>query len=175
METHDVLPQSRASLLKLTRTIRRKLGISPDEHFVDVIRILEHILPQLYPDFTLDILPREDMGHDHGLTYPNKHHIILREDVYEGACMGLGRDRFTIAHEIGHLLLHEGVSPRYARKDPTVIRPKYMDPEWQCNAFAGYLLMSPDAIEGMSCSDVATSCGVSLSAASTQLNILAKK
>lgn len=175
METHDLVPMSRAALLHFTRMIRRKLGISPTEPFVDIMRILEHVLPQLFPDFTLEILPREDMGQDHGLTYPNRHHIILREDVYEGACMGSGRDRFTVAHEIGHLLLHEGVDSRYARKDPAVVRPKYLDPEWQCNAFAGYFLMSPDAIQGMSASDVANACGVSHIAASVQLDILAKK
>lgn len=68
METHDLVPMSRAALLHFTRMIRRKLGISPTEPFVDIMRILEHVLPQLFPDFTLEILPREDMGQDHGLT-----------------------------------------------------------------------------------------------------------
>ena len=62
METHDLVPMSRAALLHFTRMIRRKLGISPTEPFVDIMRILEHVLPQLFPDFTLEILPREDMG-----------------------------------------------------------------------------------------------------------------
>ena len=36
--------------------------------------------------------------------------IKIREDVYERAIKGYGRDRFTLAHELGHFLMHQ---PRY--------------------------------------------------------------
>jgi Zn-dependent peptidase ImmA (M78 family) len=44
--------------------------------------------------------------------------IILREDVYEGAHAGNGRDRMTVAHEIGHLLMHKNIA--FARAEPGV-------------------------------------------------------
>jgi len=175
METHDIFPLSRADILRFTQLIRKKLGISPKEAYVDIIRLMEHIIPKIYPDFTLDILPRATMREHHGLTYPNKHQILLREDVYEGACLGRGRDRFTVAHEIGQLLMHEGVDPRYARRELNQAMPKYLDPEWQSNAFAGYFLMSPEAIRGMTAAEVEVACGVSRDAATVQLSILAKK
>ena len=114
------------------------------------------------------------MGHRHGLTYPNKHRILLREDVYDGACMGRGRDRFTVAHEIAHLLMHEGVDPQYARKESGIAVPRYLDPEWQSDAFAGYFLMAPTAIHGMDAHEIAEHCGVSYEAARVQLRILKK-
>jgi hypothetical protein len=45
---------------------------------------------------------------------PDKGELIIREDVYlaltDPTNYGHGRARFTIAHEIGHLILHEGVT-----------------------------------------------------------------
>ena len=175
MQTHDLIPMSRASILRYTQLIRSKLGIPDAEPYVDIVRVLEFFLPKYFPDLRSEILSVEEMGEHHGLTYPNRNLILIREDVYDGACQGRGRDRFTIAHEIGHLLLHEGVDPRYARRDPMKPVPAYLDPEWQSNAFAGYLLMSPHAIQGMTPSEVATACGVSYEAATVQLKILAKK
>lgn len=46
------------------------------------------------------------MGAKHGETIPSENRIRIREDVYERACNGYGRDRLTMAHELGHLLLH---------------------------------------------------------------------
>lgn len=175
METHDIIPMSRASILQYTQLIRSKLGISKTEPYVDIVRVLEYFLPKYFTDLHTEILSVDEMGEHHGLTYPNRNLILLREDVYDGACQGRGRDRFTIAHEIGHLLLHEGVDPRYARRDPLKPRPAYLDPEWQSNAFAGYFLMSPQAIHGKTPLEVANACGVSHEAATVQLKILAKK
>ncbi len=48
-----------------------------------------------------------------------------------------GRCRFTLCHELGHLLLHGGGAlHRSAVKDP----PIYMSSEWQGDRFAGALL-----------------------------------
>ncbi|MBQ8313240.1 MAG: ImmA/IrrE family metallo-endopeptidase [Clostridia bacterium] len=174
METHDPIPMSRRDILDFAMLVRRRLGIQDSTTFVDVMTILEHVLDKLYPDFTCDVQTRAEMGHRHGLTYPNKHLILLREDVYDGACMGRGRDRFTVAHEIAHLLMHEGVDPQYARKESGIAVPRYLDPEWQSDAFAGYFLMAPTAIRGMNAYDIANSCGVSFDAARVQLSVTKK-
>ena len=47
------------------------------------------------------------MGDKHGETFPDEHIIRIREDVYLGAVNGCGRDGMTIAHEVGHLFLHD--------------------------------------------------------------------
>ena len=95
----------------------------------------------------MEILPDSSM-HDEYATYcPTTNTLCIRESVYNGACAGNGRDRFTLAHELGHILLHRrGYS--FARADVEV--PAYRDPEWQANTFASMLLLPRDQIKGMS-------------------------
>lgn len=64
---------------------------------------MEWVLGEFAPGFELDI---RKMGANHGLTDHERKHLILREDVNEGACDGLGRDRGTYAHEIFHAIVH---------------------------------------------------------------------
>lgn len=110
---------------------------------------LENILPILIPDFQLEIVPREEMGNKHGETYPSKNLIRIREDVYMNAVEGNGRDRLTIAHEIGHLLLHDDDSIALCRLEPNEKLKPYEDPEWQADAFGGELLASSYLIRGL--------------------------
>lgn len=46
------------------------------------------------------------MGTKHGETPKRKQNCSIREDVYERACNGYGRDRLTMTHELDYLLLH---------------------------------------------------------------------
>lgn len=55
------------------------------------------------------------MGECHGITYPDRNEIQIRQDVYDRAIAGSGRDRLTLAHELGHLLFHEKQNISYAR------------------------------------------------------------
>lgn len=126
-------------------------------------------MPEFDPDFYMEILPEAKMGECLGITYPKEHKIVLREDVYKGASSGVGMHRFTLAHEIGHYFLHNDRSVVLARTDPKEHMPAYKDPEWQANCFAGELLMPAKLIKGMTPSEVANNCEVSLSAARTQL------
>lgn len=142
--------------------------------YFPVIPFLENILPILVPDFQLEILPEEEMGNKHGETYPSKNLIRIREDVYLRAVQGMGRDRLTVAHEIGHLFEHEDDAIALCRLAPGEKLKPFEDPEWQANAFGGELLAPSYLIEGMSVVEVSQKCGVSLSAARVQLNALRK-
>ncbi len=65
--------------------------------------------------------------------------LKVRDSVYDGAFNDNTRDRFTIAHEIGHAILHTNVTQSYARFNQ---KPKaFEDPEWQANEFAANLLL----------------------------------
>lgn len=79
------------------------------------------------------------MGQNHGLASPDDDYIAIREDVYDGVVKGEGRDLFTVAHEVGHLVLHQrhNLVLRRSFSRPT----KLCDPEWQANMFAAELLM----------------------------------
>ena len=86
--------------------------------------------------------------------------IILSSDTYDSLEKGLHRPRFTLAHELGHAVLHTdsmraasmvsasrqktySVSQNSA-EIPKFMRgqiPAYRDPEWQANKFASFFLM----------------------------------
>jgi len=112
------------------------------------------------------------MGSKHGETYPTKNLIRIREDIYLRAAAGEGRDRLTIAHEVGHLFMHEDDCIAFYRLAPTEKLKPFEDPEWQANAFGGELLASSYLIKGMSALEVSKKCGVSISAAEIQLRSL---
>ena len=79
-----------------------------------------------------------------GLTLPTGE-ILLRESVYNGACYGNGRDRFTVAHELAHGVLHKE-QIGFAR--PVDHNTKiYCNAEWQANEFAGRLLLPDSCIK----------------------------
>ena len=96
--------------------------------------ILERILHQRFGIVEFEVLSMKDMGDAEGYTCPNGTFICLREDVYEAACMGDSRARFTVAHEIGHLDLHTNVPIYHARSGVSI--PPYMLSEPQANQYA---------------------------------------
>ena len=95
-------PLTLEEIREKVRSIRKIFGLSEDG-YVDIVKVFES-LPDYGVDIEIDAI--EDMDNKHGQTYPAKPKIVIREDIYERACEGHGRDRLTIAHEIGHLFLH---------------------------------------------------------------------
>lgn len=162
-----VPPLGRKDLRAVAGVIHKHLHYDGDGPF-PVMEMLELILPTMYPDFIYDIRPKEELGNDHGMTFPDKHLILLREDVYDGACAGRGRDRYTVAHEISHQILHEGLGVRLMREN--VPHKTFEDSEWQANALAGEMLMPYGKIAGLDAEAISKRYCVSLSAAKTQLN-----
>jgi len=164
-------PVSRRFLQDLAYTIRKKFRLEDCSNF-PVVRFVEFILPSLDPEFVLEIIPINEMPKDcYADTCVAEHVMRIREDVYEGAVGGNGRDRFTIAHEIGHYFLHGPDRVSHARLRGNQSVPAYMDPEWQGNAFAAELLMPRDLIQGYSVAEVVKCCGVSYQAARIQLGL----
>lgn len=159
---------SRKNIQDFIRYLKKIVHLENEMYF-PVVQFLENILPILIPEFQLEIVPKREMGNKHGETYPSRNQIRIREDVYLGAVAGCGRDRLTIAHEIGHLFLHEDDSIALCKLAPNEKLRPYEDPEWQANAFGGELLASTYLIKGMTAADVSEQCGVSMDAARVQL------
>ena len=161
----EVPPLSRARIRAIATNFRRVLQW--EEPYFPVIEVLEFGLPQMIPDFEYEIRPRSDLKDNHGLTYPDQRRIEIREDVYDRACEGDGFYRLTVAHEMGHLILHTNIP--LARSVAVSDIPAYRSSEWQANCFAGELLVHHDFIGR--CGDVDAAMelfGVSRSAAETQ-------
>ena len=119
--------------------------------------------------FCFTVRTREEMGECHGLTYPDRNEIQIREDVYNRACEESGRDRLTMAHELFHLLQHEKENVSFARIGKSEKIALFRDPEWQSDAFGGELLIPHHLISGMCAEEIAEKCKVSLAAAKCQM------
>lgn len=77
-------PISRNEIRNFTREFRKIIGLDNKLH-IDIIRILEHVLPSVFPDMEYMYVPVEEMSGIHGFTTPMNQSIIIREDVYLGA------------------------------------------------------------------------------------------
>lgn len=174
MSLYEASPLSRADIRSFANVIRKAMGLT-DERYFPIREFLELVMPKIDEEFVLEVLPKHEMGSNHGLAYPEDKVIKLREDVYDGAVDGKPRDRLTMAHEVGHYFLHTKERVSFARSiGPSEALPAYRDPEWQANAFAGELLAPPHIIKGMSVFEVMKFCGVSQDAARKQLKSMSK-
>ena len=171
MSCYKADPLSREYIRRFVHDLRREIGMENTLMF-PIVQFVEHVLPILIPDFQFEIVPESEMGDKHGETYPSKNHMKIREDVYIRAINGEGRDRFTIAHEVGHLFLHEDDYVALCRLAPGKELRAFENPEWQADAFGGELLAPSYLIRWMTVAEVQEKCGVSASAAHTQLSKL---
>lgn len=160
-------PLSRKDIRGFARYLRKAIGMD-DRQYINIVDVVEVVLAAIDPELNFVIAPMEEMGNLHGLTDPATKTIRIREDVYCRACEGHGRDRFTIAHELGHYLMHDEISVGLARVNSGEKIITYRDPEWQADAFAGEFLMPHHQIKGLSAKQIARSYGVSLAAAELQ-------
>ncbi len=169
-----VAPTSKKKIRDLAETFWRGIN-SPTEQF-PIVQMVDVALGQHFGDrYTFALLDKEYMGDSHGLTEPDQLVMLIRSDVYEGANRGVGRDRFTLAHELGHLFLHGG--GRYLQRAAPDAGPpthkKYEDSEWQADQFAAELLMPIKVVEKCATpEDLATRAGVSLQAAAIRFKAL---
>jgi len=138
----------------------------------DVVRLLEHQLSEVFPLFSLVVCPDNAIPDAEGYTQFEPPQIVLRESVYIGALQGNPRSRMTVAHELGHLLLHKGVAK--ARSTATFDSRKnkpFNSAEWQARKFAAYFLMPEHLVrEFGSAEELAAGCRVSLQSARIRLD-----
>lgn len=164
-------PLSRRQIRDYTRYIREYLNLGSTLWF-PILRFLE-AMPSLIKDddFCFECVEEDDLPPGVHAQYDMEANIIqIKESVYLGASNGNGRDRMTVAHECGHVLFLRHSKLKLARSFDDNI-PTYCDPEWQAKCFAGELLIPSDLVNGMSASEIASKCGVSLQAAEYQLKI----
>jgi Zn-dependent peptidase ImmA (M78 family) len=158
---------------KITDDLRAQFGLSNEPYF-PVVEFIEKVLDQHLSYVSFQVGDYETMNGAEGLTDPGGAFIMLREDVYLGACNGKGRPRFTAAHELGHLILHTKVP--FARIGPKEDPAAYRRSEPQANQFAAELLMPRDLILASDTAEtIAQRHGVSIDAATHRLDFMRKK
>jgi hypothetical protein len=167
-----VQPKRRVEIEETAYLLRKAFGF-PGKTYFPLMKILEHELQNMVEGFYYDI--REDgslEGSARALAYPDKACILIEASVYDGACRGIGKDRMTITHETGHVILHPGI-PLARRYEARPIKI-YENSEWQSDVFAGELLAPIRFLHGMNASDIVQTYQISLSAAEAQLRALKK-
>ena len=100
--------------------------------------------------------------------------IKIKEHIFNKACDGNGFARYCIAHEIGHYILLVLCGFELAKADINIRNPKFMNPEWQAECFAGEFLMGYDAVKNYSVDELVLKCGVTKKAATYQYNMFRK-
>lgn len=167
MSEYRVEPKSRKDLRFLANQVRNALGLK-DILWIPIVRILD-VLSEVIEDFNYEIVPDDKLPKNvHGETDIRTGHIKIKESVYNRACDGEGRDRMTIAHEIGHYFTLCFCEFNLQRNYEKTKVPPYCDPEWQAKCFAGEFMVGSHLIDGMSTLEIVEECGVSYDAADYQ-------
>ena len=180
-DSYEVPPLSRSKIRATARKVRDLVQLLSGPHdaggYFDIVRFLDIQMPEASPEFALEVVSEAQMrelhGDAHAITIPTNDLIQVREDIWERAVEGEGRDRFTLAHELGHYVLH--ARPGFARRRADGRTPPYRQSEWQANALAGELLVP--ALMAGTCSGPAPAAqvfGVSLDAAQVQWKVFKK-
>lgn len=172
MDEYITEAKSRNEIRKLAFTLRKYLGKENDKYF-PIVESLD-VLSEIFDKFSYEIIEDDEIKYDntHAYTEVLTGHICIKQSVYDGACNGNGRDRMTIAHEIGHFLMHSLYKLKLERNFSDNIVKSYRNPEWQAKCFAGELLIPAHLMKGYSVKEIMKDCGVSRSAAEYQYKIM---
>jgi Zn-dependent peptidase ImmA (M78 family) len=154
------------------RKFRKSIGLDEVLRF-PVIDVLEKILHEELKLVEMRVVDDQDMGSAEGYTDPAGRYIELSQCVYESACLEKNRARWTVAHELGHWMLHTCVPLARVSPDRRNTIRVFENPETQAHQFAAALLMP---IYRISSSETACRIsqvfGVSLEAAEKRLSYL---
>lgn len=169
----SVTPRSWKSIRTIANNFRKSVGLD-QEASIPVMELVEDVLYTRLGLFRLEITDHSEMNGAEGFTDPSGSFMMIREDVYVKALSGDGRARFTVAHELGHMILHTG-QPLLARAPSNHNLKPYELSEPQANKFAAELLMPPAYFKSTdTVSIVADRHGVSMDAARFHLKGLRK-
>jgi Zn-dependent peptidase ImmA (M78 family) len=181
MNQHDhafrVPPRSTENIREGALYIRQALNITTP--FFPLKDVVEKVLPRMFEEYVFDVRDKAGMVNDYGkgtmaMTTPAIALLEVREDVYEELCANDGRARFTVAHELGHLFLHQdtGGFARFSRDTAMKI---YESSEWQADNFAAELLMPLDfAVNCGGIESIMAMFGVSYTAAEIRWKLVKK-
>lgn len=142
--------RSRAEIEHIVQTIKKSINFTGNAF--PVLWFLESVIPLIDPSFSYDYVKSSELPTNTYAYYdPVRNIMKIDEKVYERASNGNPRDKFTIAHEIGHYFLVDQIA--FTRSETGSV-PAYMNPEWQANVFAGELLIPSNEIKGLSVEEI---------------------
>lgn len=140
---HIVSPLSTQVIRDIAFYTRGVLDLS------DVAVNMETFLERLHEfGITIDVVSDEDMPgfsfHSEACCVPETATIYLTDATYRKACNNDSRTRFTIFHELGHLILGH---TRQLHRAQIPVEPKpFLDSEWQADRFSAEIIMPLEVI-----------------------------
>lgn len=164
-------PMSKAKIHHIAEAARKMILESEDPYEFPIVKAIEN-LTKYDSRFNYEIVEDCELPNAYANYCPANNTMTIRQSVYTGALNGHGRDRFTLAHELGHYFLHDDETT-FSRTSGAVV-PTYKNPEWQANTFASAILMPRRLIRNMTATDIADRCSTSFTAASIALEDAAK-
>lgn len=142
--TQLAAPMSFLETAKEAAELRYQTG-TENEMPLNFMRFFEHRVEEVIEDFTFSVEERASMKDCSAITYPQLRHIAVAENIYQAARRGGVGCQYILAHELGHLWLHEAISPIPAENAHNY--PRYYHAEHQANKFAQNILAPPWMIE----------------------------
>ncbi len=161
--------RTRNQIRKIAYRFRKDLGLDKEEYF-PIMRVLECVLPVVYPGFMLEPVEDKELKGRMAETLPEQNVIRVKNSVYEAACQGNWFARMVMAHELGHYFLHDPQNTSYAYLQKGEALPADVDPERQADIFAAELLIPIHLIGNKNVYQVSKHFGVSRKAAGHQMN-----
>lgn len=105
---------------------------------INLALVLEY-LEYIWDGWSFNVADHDEMGALLGKACPAEKLITLRLDVYEGAVNRHPEHCFTVAHELGHMVMHSDFA--FARREgPEPGSPELLNVEQEADFFAETLL-----------------------------------
>lgn len=166
---HFVVPRSRRQIEAIAGAVRGLLGVSRGGR-IALQPILEFALDDIVDQAFFRVVDDAELGGAEAMTDGREPVITLSASTYVRLQNGDARARMTVAHEIGHLILHSGQIV-FHFEEP--VDDSRFHPEWQADQFAAALLMPRDAFAKMKTVwQAMKTFGVSRSAAICRANVI---
>lgn len=114
-------------------------------------------------DFEMVIVD-DKFTQEEGVASPSGNRFLIPDHVYNALMEGQPRARFTVAHELGHIMMHEQVVHYLNGIDSWHHYEE--DSEWQANMFAAHLLVDFEHAKNLNTADqISNQFGISIDAA----------
>jgi hypothetical protein len=130
---------------RFANDLRQNFGVGPGDRLA-MQPILEFALDDMVDGAYFRVVNDGELGGAEGRTDWHQPVITLAASTYAALKLGNPRARMTVAHELGHLLLHTR-QPVYHYRSKS--KDCHVDPEWQADYFAATLLMPANAFRKM--------------------------
>ena len=151
---------------------------------VDILGILRsRSVRTLYgrKELVFNVIDDEALGNIDAKTETSKHVVTItcKNSVEQDAEFGVGRARMTLAHELGHAIMHSG-EPNFrlaGAQGKTALSQgaAYVSAEHQAKVFASAFLVHDEDATGMTAEEISVEFGISLEAAQICFVRLQKK